>query len=95
MEYDYITNCPESINLSREELIQKIKELDFAVIDVGLYLDTHPEDQKAICLHKDYCNKLKKLKDVYQKIYGPLTIYFPCNKWRWIEEPWPWERGNF
>ena len=36
-----------------------------------------------------------ELTDKYQKVYGPLTIQFPCNKWRWIEEPWPWERGNF
>ena len=30
----------------------------------------------------------KELKDKYQKVYGPLTINFPCNKWRWLEEPW-------
>ena len=39
--------------------------------------------------------KLKDLKDKYQKVYGPLSIYYPCNKWRWLEEPWPWEGGNF
>ena len=39
--------------------------------------------------------ELKDLKDKYQKVYGPLSIYYPCNKWRWLEEPWPWERGNF
>ena len=37
---------------------------------------------------------LKEIKDIYQKIYGPLTINYPCNKWRWLEEPWPWEGGN-
>ena len=36
-----------------------------------------------------------ELKDKYQKVYGPLSIYYPCNKWRWLEEPWPWEGGNF
>ena len=40
---------------------------------------------------KEYVN----LKDKYQRVYGPLTINYPCNKWRWLEEPWPWERGNF
>ena len=42
-----------------------------------------------------YEAEYRELTDKYQKIYGPLTIHFPCNKWRWIEEPWPWERGNF
>ena len=41
-------------------------------------------------------NKMKQeLKDKYQKVFGPFTINFPCNKWRWIEEPWPWEGGNY
>ena len=39
--------------------------------------------------------EVKDLKDKYQKMYGPLTIFYPCNKWRWLEEPWPWERGNY
>ena len=34
-------------------------------------------------------------KDKFQKVYGPLTINYPCNKWRWLEEPLPWERGNY
>jgi len=82
-------------NCKREEMMMKIRELDFAIIELGLYLDTHPEDQKALCLHRKYCKDLKDLKDKYQKIYGPLTIYYPCNKWRWLEQPWPWERGNY
>lgn len=80
---------------TREDMIMRIKEYNFSIIELGLYLDTHPDDEKALCLHREYCKKLKDLKDKYQKIYGPLTIYYPCNKWRWLEQPWPWERGNF
>lgn len=78
-----------------EQMLMKIKELNFAVIELGLYLDTHPEDQRALCLHRKYVKELKDLKDKYQKVYGPLSIYYPCNKWRWLEEPWPWERGLY
>jgi len=95
-------NCEEKRNDScnsndsiRREMINNIKALDFAIIELGLYLDTHPEDQKAICMHREYTKQVKDLKDKYQKIYGPLTIFYPCNKWRWLEQPWPWERGNF
>ena len=82
-------------NQTRREMIHQIKCYNFAVIELGLYLDTHPDDAKAICLHNKYCKELKELKDAYQKVYGPLSIYYPCNKWRWLEEPWPWERGNY
>lgn len=79
----------------KEEMLQQIMCYDFAINELALYLDTHPEDEKALCLHRKYAREAKDLKDKYQKVYGPLTINFPCNKWRWLEEPWPWERGNF
>lgn len=88
-------SCCCSKTETREEMMMRIREYKFAIIELGLYLDTHPEDQRAICLHKEYCQRYKELTDQYQKMYGPLTITFPCNKWRWLEEPWPWERGNF
>ncbi len=84
--------CP---NITKKEMLRKIQEYSFAIVELALYLDTHPEDQKAICLHKEYSKKLKDLSDKYQKVYGPLTIKYPCNKWRWLEEPWPWERSDF
>ena len=79
---------------NREDLAMQIKAYQFAVTDIALYLDTHPEDERALCLHREYTRRLKELRDKYQKVYGPLTIEYPCNKWRWLEEPWPWERGN-
>lgn len=89
-------NCECSNEMTnREEMAMQIKAYQFAITDIALYLDTHPEDEKALCLHREYTRRLKDLRDKYQKVYGPLTIEYPCNKWRWLEEPWPWERGNF
>lgn len=91
---DNMENC-ECRNNVREEMMMKIKSYSFSIVELGLYLDTHPDDEKALCLHREYTNKLKELEDKYQKMFGPLTIYYPCKKWRWLEEPWPWERGDF
>lgn len=93
MNLPEVKKCPR--DCKREEMIMKIKELDFAIIELALYLDTHPDDNKALCLHNNYSKKVKELKDKYQKVYGPLTMDYPCNKWRWLEQPWPWERGNY
>ena len=79
----------------KEEMLTQIMAYDFSINELALYLDTHPEDEKALCLHRKYCKQAKDLKDKYQKVYGPLTINYPCNKWRWLEMPWPWERGNY
>lgn len=85
--------CPEEARRRKQEMLNKIRSLKFAIVELAQYLDTHPCDKKALCLHQEYCEQLKDLTDKYQKIYGPLTIYFPCNQWRWIDEPWPWEGG--
>lgn len=79
---------------TRGKMLQQIRCYMFAINELALYLDTHPDDRKALCLHKKYCQELKDLEDKYQKVYGPLTINYPCNKWRWLEEPWPWEGGS-
>ena len=79
----------ESNESLMEAEMERIKSLNFAITELGLYLDTHVDDQKALCLHRKYCKEYRELTDKYQKVYGPLTIQFPCNKWRWLEEPWP------
>lgn len=89
-DVERVVDCDE-----RREMAEHIRCLDFAITELALYLDTHPNDQKALCLHRKYSKEVKELKDKYQKVFGPLTINYPCNKWRWLEEPWPWERGNY
>lgn len=83
-----MNDMPNDNNM-RMKMLHQIMAYDFAINELALYLDTHNDDEKALCLHNRYCKEAKELKDKYQKVYGPLTIEYPCNKWRWIEEPWP------
>lgn len=82
-------------NMSREKLLHEIMSLNFAINDLVLYLDTHPCDQRAICMHNEYSEKVISLIAEYQKLYGPLTVNFTSDSWDWIDEPWPWERGAY
>ena len=80
---------------SKSELLQQIRSINFSIVELAEYLDTHNNDKKALELHHDYSIQLQNLSEKYQKIYGPLSIYYPSNNsWKWVEEPWPWERGN-
>ena len=87
-------DCCDKNNAIRDEMMCKIRALKFAVTDIGEYLNTHSDDKRAICLHREYCQELRDLSDKYQRMYGPLSIEFPCNSWRWLEEPCPWERSS-
>lgn len=87
----------EECNANKEKMLKELMSLDFSINDFSLYLDTHPNDAKALQKHCEYTTKYNKLKEEYQKNYGPLTIYFNSNDntWEWIDEPWPWERGAY
>ena len=86
--------CCEQNEEVQNEMLCNIRALKFAITDIGEYLNTHSTDKRAICIHREYCQELRDLSDKYQKMYGPLSIEFPCNSWRWLEEPWPWERSS-
>ena len=81
-------------NMSCEDLMNKIQATNFSLIELALCLDTHPDDRRAIYFHNQKANELRMLTEYYQKLYGPLTIQYPCDKWRWLEQPWPWEKGG-
>ena len=84
--------------MTKNELLKMITEVSFVMDELRLYLDTHPDDQKAL----DYYEKQRKMRDDYIKEYttkyGPLRFYDVTdkNKWTWVNDPWPWEAdANF
>ncbi len=79
---------------SKEDLLNKIQSLYFAITELALYLNTHPTDEKALRLHQEYANTLNDLKEKYTMAFGPLSICCPCDEWKWLSNPWPWERSE-
>lgn len=78
---------------NREKLLRKVMEYKFYVNDLTLYLDTHPNDKKALALHNDYVEKLEEVTKEFEKMYGPLTVEIVMESWEWAQNLWPWQRG--
>lgn len=80
-------------NSEREDMLMQIQEYTFATIDLGLYLDTNPNDKKALNLFNEYLKNKKNLVNMYEEKYGPLTLDSndQNNNWLWDNSPWPWE----
>ena len=76
-------------------LLSQIHELQFAALELQLYLDTHPEDTNAISMYNQYHTDLVRCVSEYETHYGPLLSYgfspSPPNRWGWLDGPWPWE----
>lgn len=90
MKYYYQFENPATKD--QKVLLRKIQELEFAALDLNLYLDTHPKDCKAIEKFNCYVRELKKYIKMYTEKYGPLTCQQESSvPWKYIQGPWPWE----
>lgn len=80
---------------AREQLLNTINQVSFAVDDIKLYLDTHPEDEKALEFFREKVMIRNEALKEYAAHYGPLTIDTgddTCSRqWDWVMQPWPWE----
>lgn len=81
--------------MSRSELMYRIQVLGFILMDVGLYLDTHPKDKAALNFFNKYSILAQIAKNDYERQYGPITPAGTKDtiSWSWIDEPWPWQMG--
>ena len=83
-------------NRSGKQLLNRMNQVSFAVDDLLLYLDTHPCDERALMLCRKMVKERKELLEEYTKNYGPLTIdctdMSESESWKWMEQPFPWER---
>lgn len=75
-------------------MLTTIDCLNLALIDLGLYLDLHPDDLKMLEKFNKYRVDLNEYTYEYQKKYGPLCLNNDSLKnspFGWIKSPWPWE----
>ena len=77
----------------KEKLFRDIQIVSFAIDDVKLFLDTHPEDPDALYYFRYYRDMLETMREKYSENFGPLTaMQTKAEKtWNWVETPWPWE----
>lgn len=77
----------------REQMLKDIGIVDFTVVELSLYLDTHPRDRKAMEYFNHYSRIKNQLVREFSKTYYPLTLSYADSNtdWRWGAAPLPWE----
>ncbi|MDP2892516.1 MAG: spore coat protein CotJB [Bacillota bacterium] len=74
--------------------VERLQAIQFSILDLNLYLDTHPADKKAMMDFDALMKQFEMEKRNFESKYGPLANYgyspsqYP---WQWINAPWPWE----
>ena len=70
----------------------ELMALGFAINELGLYLDTHPDDSEALTLYTRYVQLFQEGRSRYETMYGPLQQTAVTEAgYTWLNDPWPWE----
>lgn len=75
-------------------LMEELQAVDFVLVELTLYLDTHPNDQEAIQQFNQFAQARQQLMQQVEQCYGPLQQYgnsYSGYPWNWNDGPWPWQ----
>ena len=77
----------------KQELLAKLRELDFALVETNLYLNSYPDSAQGLSYFQQLLEERKRLVAAFEQNYGPLTAggNRNPNRWDWVNGPWPWE----
>ena len=72
--------------------LAELQALEFVVLELNLYLDTHRDDTEAFALFKQFSAMEKAAKAAYESKYGPITkeTAAAADSYQWLSDPWPW-----
>lgn len=76
------------------QLLEEIQAIDFALVELTLYLDTHPRDHDAMEQFNQFSHYSKQLKQTFESKFGPLQQFgnsYTDANWGWGTNPWPWQ----
>lgn len=76
------------------ELLNSIQRAQFYAVELNLYLDNFPSNEKATKDYEEISKLLDKLISEYEFKYGPITNFGSAyieNPIAWTNNPWPWE----
>lgn len=75
-------------------MLHELQAIDFVLVELSLYLDTHPFDEQALIQFNQTAQKRHELARQFEANFGPLMQFghsFSQFPWQWIETPWPWQ----
>lgn len=76
----------------KDILMKKLCSYKFAAHEIKLFLDTHPDDTKALKKLAEFEELSKACVEEYESKFGPIKRNSQkIQWWSWVNDPWPWE----
>lgn len=77
-------------------LLRSVQEQDFTLIELNLFLDTHPDHAEALAAYRAVLPKAAEARARYESCAGPLLAQNGAAAdggcFAWVKKPWPWEK---
>jgi spore coat protein JB len=76
------------------QLMHQLQAVDFVLVELTLYLDTHRHDMEALNQYNHYAQERWRIAQEFESLFGPLMHFgHSCSgyPWQWADEPWPWQ----
>ncbi len=75
-------------------MLHELQAIDFVLLELNLYLNTHPHDHQAIEQYNRTAVQRAQLAQQFESAYGPLRNFgqsLTRAPFQWNQEPWPWQ----
>ena len=85
-----------TMNNSCEVTLLQLQQMNFALVDLNLYLDMYPDNAQAVEDYNALFKQYWEARSVYEQANGPLMNFGHCPvnyPFNWVASPWPWERA--
>lgn len=88
-----MNGTPPQMPSNNIKAIQKrLQKISFALVEVVLYLDAYPNNEKAKKYYKELSDERHMLISELAKAGMPMSgMHVQGNEWVWTKGPWPWE----
>ena len=92
-------NLPFHLKVNASNVVNtpltELQALEFVLLELGLYLDTHPDDQEAFALFQKYAELERTARQTYGKENGALFKRESAqnDSFTWVQDPWPWNKS--
>lgn len=76
-----------------QTLMNTLSAAEFAINELGLYLDTHSADTEAVQLYNQYVEQYQMLVQQLQQ-QGTSLVQMDSamnGSYTWLSDPWPWD----
>ena len=86
-----------AISAQYYQILLELQSIDFVLIDLSLYLDTHPDDTKTYLQFVQFSRRRQSVIAQFESLFGSIRSSGSASQpssaqaYTYASTPWPWQ----